>query len=127
MSRKISVGFIKTEVAIEVMVNADLTWFLNCDEQTKYWNVVIKSNYLSTKRSNLSTLHIGASSSLGFLTYLCSSQSAAFAKSSTNLRRHLWWENVKMNIAIGALVVVCVALTVDVAVRAGISAAVLIL
>ncbi|CAI5746523.1 unnamed protein product [Peronospora destructor] len=33
------------------------------------------------------------------------SQSTAFAKSSTNLRRHLWWENVKMNIAIGALVV----------------------
>ncbi|CAH0477463.1 unnamed protein product [Peronospora belbahrii] len=37
------------------------------------------------------------------------SQSAAFAKSSTNLRRHLWWENVKINIAIGAIVVlVCV-------------------
>ncbi|KAF4323724.1 hypothetical protein BBO99_00000843 [Phytophthora kernoviae] len=34
------------------------------------------------------------------------SQSAAFAKSSTNLRRHLWWENVKMNIAIGAIIVI---------------------
>ncbi|KAF1790952.1 Longin-like domain [Phytophthora cactorum] len=34
------------------------------------------------------------------------SQSAAFAKSSKNLRRHLWWENVKMNIAIGAIIVV---------------------
>ncbi|EEY65654.1 vesicle-associated membrane protein, putative [Phytophthora infestans T30-4] len=32
------------------------------------------------------------------------SQSAAFAKSSSNLHRHLWWENVKMNIAIGALI-----------------------
>ncbi|TDH64892.1 hypothetical protein CCR75_000244 [Bremia lactucae] len=32
------------------------------------------------------------------------SQSAAFAKSSTTLRRHMWWENVKMNIAIGAIV-----------------------
>lgn len=33
------------------------------------------------------------------------SQSEAFAKSSQTLRRHLWWENVKMNIAIGAIVV----------------------
>uniref|UniRef100_M4B1B4 V-SNARE coiled-coil homology domain-containing protein n=1 Tax=Hyaloperonospora arabidopsidis (strain Emoy2) TaxID=559515 RepID=M4B1B4_HYAAE len=33
------------------------------------------------------------------------SQSAAFAKSSTILRRHLWWENVKMSIAIGAIIV----------------------
>ncbi|ETI40064.1 hypothetical protein, variant 2 [Phytophthora nicotianae CJ01A1] len=38
------------------------------------------------------------------------SQSAAFAKSSTNLRRHLWWENVKMNIAIGALILLFVVL-----------------
>ncbi|RMX64352.1 hypothetical protein DD238_002586 [Peronospora effusa] len=100
-----------TEVALETMINTDLTWFLNCNEQTKYWNVVIKSNYLSTNRINSSTLHNSAHSS----------QSAAFAKSSTTLRRHLWWENVKMNIAIGALVVVCVALTVDVAVQAGIT------
>ncbi|KAG6610014.1 Vesicle-associated membrane protein [Phytophthora cinnamomi] len=34
------------------------------------------------------------------------SQSAAFAQSSKNLRRRLWWENVKMNIAIGAIVVI---------------------
>ncbi|CEG42286.1 vesicle-associated membrane [Plasmopara halstedii] len=32
------------------------------------------------------------------------SQSAAFAKSSKNLRRHLWWENLKMNVAIGAII-----------------------
>ncbi|KAI9908707.1 hypothetical protein PsorP6_004464 [Peronosclerospora sorghi] len=38
------------------------------------------------------------------------SQSTAFAKSSTNLRRHLWWENVKMNIAIGAIIVLCIGL-----------------
>ncbi|GLD91807.1 hypothetical protein PINS_up000340 [Pythium insidiosum] len=30
-------------------------------------------------------------------------QSAAFAQSSKNLRRHLWWQNVKMMIAIGTL------------------------
>ncbi|KAG7401881.1 hypothetical protein PHYBOEH_009461 [Phytophthora boehmeriae] len=40
------------------------------------------------------------------------SQSAAFAKSSTNLRRHLWWENVKMNIAIGALIAIFIIIIV---------------
>ncbi|CAI5715447.1 unnamed protein product [Hyaloperonospora brassicae] len=38
------------------------------------------------------------------------SQSAAFAKSSTNLRRHLWWENVKMSIAIAVVIVLFLAL-----------------
>ncbi|TMW60741.1 hypothetical protein Poli38472_000783 [Pythium oligandrum] len=33
------------------------------------------------------------------------SQSAAFAQSSRSLRRHLWWQNVKMMIAIGVLIV----------------------
>lgn len=35
-----------------------------------------------------------------------SSQSAAFAQTSKNLRRHLWLQNVKMMIAIGVAIAV---------------------
>jgi hypothetical protein len=41
------------------------------------------------------------------LTYLLfsprSTQASAFAQSSKNLRQHLWWQNVKMMVAIGVL------------------------
>ncbi|DAZ99789.1 TPA: hypothetical protein N0F65_001298 [Lagenidium giganteum] len=40
------------------------------------------------------------------------SQSAAFAQSSRNLRRHLWWQNVKMMLAIGTLCVLFLILIV---------------
>ncbi|KAF1335496.1 Vesicle-associated membrane protein, partial [Globisporangium splendens] len=39
-----------------------------------------------------------------------SSQSAAFAQTSKNLRRHLWLQNVKMMIAIGAIIVLLLVL-----------------
>uniref|UniRef100_K3W7G8 V-SNARE coiled-coil homology domain-containing protein n=1 Tax=Globisporangium ultimum (strain ATCC 200006 / CBS 805.95 / DAOM BR144) TaxID=431595 RepID=K3W7G8_GLOUD len=39
-----------------------------------------------------------------------SSQSAAFAQTSKNLRRHLWLQNVKMMIAIGVIIVLLLVL-----------------